>query len=220
MTGLTRKPVPTSGNEKLVVVDTNCLYRMYFSPIRPLMGRAMAGYMLMTLAQLAAELRQLATRPEHAWLSDPTILSDVDSAVVKLNRSQQAAVDGNTPPIRKRAEKFLRDHCIATKRNVIRNLSRADAFALVAAIELDAALATDEWPLRLFSAEVEADDNGNPIQLLSSVELLHLVEKEALITRDERVRTYRDWVQYGEFSQDAPAVYRRLFNEPPPKANR
>jgi rRNA-processing protein FCF1 len=207
------------GKDKLVVVDTNCLVRMYFSPVRPLMGRAVAKYALMTLAQLAAELRSLATRQEHAWLSDPVILAEVDAAVLRLTRKQLATVDLHVPPLRKRAEKFLREHCVATNRRMIRNLSKVDETALVAAIALDAALATDEWPLRLFSGQVEADDNGNSVELLSSVELLHLVEKEGLTTRAERISTYRAWVQYGEFCEDASTVYRKLFKEQPPKAN-
>lgn len=205
-------------NNKLVVVDTNCLLRLYISPVRPLLGRTVAKYQLMTLSELARELKGLAKSERHAWLSDPAILSDVDSACLNLTRVQQKSIQALVPALRKAGQTFLRKYCEKKKTRLVRNLSEADALALVASIELEAALATDEWPLRLFSAEVDADDNGGRVELLTSVELLHLVETHGLTTRDERIKTYRDWIRYDELCGDAPKLYLKLFGEGPPTA--
>jgi hypothetical protein len=43
---------------KLVVIDTNCLVRIYFSPVRPLLSKPVALHELKTLEEMARELRR------------------------------------------------------------------------------------------------------------------------------------------------------------------
>jgi hypothetical protein len=203
-------------NNKLVVVDCNCLVRLYFSPIRPILCRPFAGYEFKTLPALAGELRGLANGQRHSWLSDPVILSEVDGAAIALTSKQRNSIDTHAPNIRKFGQSVLRKYRADKGLIAPRNLSYADAVALTAAIELDAALATDEWPLRMVAGKVDADDEGNAVQLLCSVELLHMVEQEGQISRDARVKTYRDWINYKELFHEAPAMYRQLFGEAPP----
>jgi hypothetical protein len=203
---------------KLVLVDTNCLVRVYFSPLRPILGRPVAGFELKTLDGLAKELKGLAKRADLAWLSDQVILKEVDAATVHLTRLQRDSIKqdaigiqevGNAELYKAFQDKRLRER---------RTLSLDDAKALAACLELDAALATDEWPLRLVS-ELYDYDNGKPVVLLSSVELIELLERDGLISREVRVKTYSNWLKNGEkLLRESPEIYFRLFKEAPPTA--
>ena len=210
--------VAMSRPHRLVVVDTNCLVRLFFSSIRPLLSRPMAGHEFKTLDEMAIELRTLAEGDRHAWLNDPVILDEVNGAIITLTDAQRRDIDQNFELFRKRAQKMLRDHCIAQKTVKMRSFSDEDILALMVAMELDAALATDEWPLRLISQKFQANDAGDPVQLLCTVELLHIAETAGVTTPDERRKLYKEWANYGELLADAPQIYRRLFNEPPPSA--
>jgi hypothetical protein len=203
---------------KLVLVDTNCLVRIYFSPLRPILGRPVAGFELKTLDGLAKELKNLAKRADLAWLSDQVILKEVDAATVSLTKLQRDAIDQDALDIQKVGNATLYKDFQDRKLRVSRALSLADAKALAASLELNAALSTDEWPLRLVS-ELYDYDNGEPIELLSSVELIGLLESEGLMSREDRVKTYSDWLKNGEaLLRDSPAIYFRLFSEAPPTA--
>lgn len=203
---------------KLVLVDTNCLVRIYFSPLRPILGRPVAGFELKTLDGLAKELKNLAKRADLAWLSDQVILKEVDAATVPLTKLQRDAINQDAQHIQKVGNAVLYKDFQDRKFRAPRALSLADAKALAACLELDAALATDEWPLRLVS-ELYDYDNGKPVALLSSVELIELLEREGLISREVRVKTYSDWLKNGtSLLRESPEIYFRLFNEAPPTA--
>lgn len=204
---------------KIVVVDTNCLVRLYFSSLRPLLGSAFTGYVLMTLQELADELKNLASNDRHAWLSDQGIQAEVDGAVIQLTKQQESTVQIETPNVRRYGNAELRRYKEEQKIARPLTLSLADARALTVAIELGAALATDEWPLRLVADYIEADDNGGHVELLSSVELLHLLEKAGTIAKDERVKVYAHWRKDGEsLLRDSDARYKALFGEAAPTA--
>jgi hypothetical protein len=203
---------------KLVLVDTNCLMRIYFSPLRPILSRPVAGYELKTLDGLARELRNLAQREDLAWLSDQVILAEVDAAVVPLTQLQRNAIVGDASGIQKVGNAELHKDFVARGLRVCRTLSFADAKALAACLELNATLSSDEWPLRLVAGLYDYDD-GKPVELLSSLELIELLERENLISREERVKTYTDWLRNGEaLLRESPEIYFRLFNEEPPTA--
>lgn len=203
---------------QLVLVDTNCLVRVYFSPLRPILGRPVAGFELKTLEGLAKELKNLAQRPDLAWLSDQVILKEVEAATVTLTKLQRDAVNQDALAIQKLGNAVLYQDYQNRKLRAARALSLADAKALAACLELDAALSTDEWPLRLVS-ELYDYDNGDPVKLFSSVELIELLEREGLIDRDVRVKTYSDWLKNGEaLLRDSSDIYIKLFNEAPPTA--
>lgn len=204
---------------KLVVVDTNCLVRMYFSALRPMLGAEFSGYVLMTLQELADELKKLASNDKHAWLSDQGIQTEVDGAVIKLTRQQQSTIQNEAPGVRGHGNRMLQRH--KEQHNIARplTLSLADARALTAAIELGAALATDEWPLRLVAGYIQADDAGGYVELLSSVEVLHILEQAGALSRDERVNVYAQWRKSGEaLLGDSDTRYKALFGEAAPTA--
>lgn len=203
---------------RLVLVDTNCLVRIYFSRLRPILGRPVSGYELKTLDGLARELKNLAQRPDLAWLSDQVILQEVDAATVTLTKLQHDAVNQDALAIRSVGNAALYKDFQNKELLVRRTLSLADAKVLAATLELNAALSTDEWPLRLVSGLYDYD-NGQPVELLSSIELIELLEREGLISRDDRVKTYSDWLKNGEkLLKESPKIYRRLFKESPPNA--
>lgn len=203
---------------KLVLVDTNCLVRIYFSSLRPILGKPVAGFELKTLDGLAIELKNLAKRADLAWLSDQVIINEVDAATVSLSKLQNDAIKQDALEIQKIGNATLYKDFQDRKLRAPRTLSLADAKALAACLELNAALSTDEWPLRLVSKLYDYD-SGKPVELLSSVELIGLLEKEGLISREDRVKTYSDWLKNGEaLLRESPEIYFRLFHETPPTA--
>ena|GEM_PF-1439905 len=204
---------------KLVLVDTNCLIRMYFSPLRPVLSRPAVGYELKTLQTLADELKNIAIRrDEYAWLSAKDIQDDVDLAVLPLTKAQIQAIDQEAAGIRRQGNGMLQAYCQSQGIN-LRQLSAADARVLAAALELSIAMATDEWPLRHVASVYGCYDDGTPVEMLSSVELIALLEEEGLLTREDRMRTYADWLKFGEcLLRDSPRIYFKIFREYPPSA--
>jgi hypothetical protein len=208
----------TQVTNRLVLVDTNCLIRVYFSPLRPVLSRPAAGYELKTLQALANELKHIANRrDEFAWLSAKAIQDDVDLAVLALTKAQSLAIDQDAADIRKQGNGMLQVYCQGQGTN-LRQLSVADAKVLAAALELSIAMSTDEWPLR-YVASAYGYDDGNPVELFSSVELIALLEKEGLLSREERMRTYADWLKFGEcLLRESSQIYYKVFGEYPPDA--
>lgn len=205
---------------KLMIVDTNCLVRIYFSPLRPILGQVVSGYALKTLSELASELKALAGRQDLAWLSDKDIQQEVDAAVLTLTRGQRKIIYQDGSEIRVHGDAQLRKYCTDKGLQPIRSLSRCDARALAAALELNAALATDEWPLRRVAEDYDYDD-GNPVHLFSSVELLDLLEKQGLLNRDDRIKTYADWLKDGtKLLHGSAHRYKQLFGETAPTAQK
>lgn len=204
---------------KLILVDTNCLIRVYFSPLRPVLSRPAVGYELRTLQTLADELKNIANRRhEFAWLGVKTIQDEVDLAVLPLTKAQTQAIDQEAAGIRKQGNGMLQSHCQTRGINV-RKLSLADARALAAALELSIAMATDEWPLRHVASVYGYYDDGTPIELFSSVEIIALLENEGLLTREDRMRTYAGWLKFGEcLLRESPEIYFKAFGEYPPDA--
>lgn len=203
---------------KLVIVDTNCLVRIYFSPLRPILGQVVSGYELKTLPELANELKALAGRGDLAWLGDQVIQNEVDGALLVLSRAQKKIVYQDAPEIRRYGDAELLKYCTSKGLQPIRSLSMCDAKALAASLELTAALATDEWPLRRVAEDYDYDD-GTPVELLSSVELLQLLEAQGLLSREDRIKTYADWLKDGtRLLHGSGERYQELFGEGPPTA--
>jgi rRNA-processing protein FCF1 len=203
---------------RLVLIDTNCLVRIYSSPLRPILGSTASGYDFKTTAQLANELKNLAERSHFAWLSAPDIQDEVEASVVVVTKAQRDAIQQDAKGIREFGDDVLQRHCIEKNLSFSKSLSSADAKLLAAVMELNASMATDEWPLRVVAGWYGYDD-GQPLHLLSSVELLALLEQEGRITRDDRVKTYANWLKSGEkLLRESSAKYAQLFGESPPTA--
>jgi hypothetical protein len=203
---------------RLILVDTNCLIRIYFSPLRPILNRSASGYELRTLESLANELKNIARRrDEFAWLGARAIQDDVGLAILPLTKAQTLTIDQEASAIQRQGNGILLARCKESRIDV-RALSRADAKVLAASLELNTALSTDEWPLRLVAGFYSYDD-GNPVKLFSSIELIKLLEDEGLLTRDDRIKTYADWLKFNEnLLRDSPEIYFKIFDEAPPTA--
>ncbi|WP_145995379.1 hypothetical protein [Macromonas bipunctata] len=108
---------------QLVVVDTNCLVRVYFSPLRPIFGRVVDGYELKTLAVLAEEIKTLAERNDFAWLSDKVILSEADAATLKLSKLERDTINEDARAIRKHGNAELYQEYLTKNLETQRSLS-------------------------------------------------------------------------------------------------
>lgn len=197
----------------IVVVDTCCFIRLMFSPLRPLLGSAIGGYQLMTLANLAKECGPGTEVVErNPWLLAPDVQDELTKNCLKFREPKTSEVRKWAKTFLERGNSLLRTHCIAQKMDLIRELSRADVYALAAAQVLDVPLATDEWPLT-WAAERVSDVEV----ILTSVALLHIMEKSGKITREQRVNIAATWVKQDE---KLPAnwrnQYKELFQDEPP----
>jgi len=165
---------------------------------------------------LANEFKNIIKRKDqYCWLSKKDIHDDVELAILTLTSKQQSVIDQDTIGILKDGNSALHKYCQERGIN-IRKLSPTDARLLASALELNAAMATDEWPLRLV-ADLYDYDNGKPVDVLSSIDILFFLEKEKLLTPDERKRIYADWLKFGEkLLNQSPNIYRELFGEEPP----
>lgn len=200
---------------RLVIVDTNCFVRLYMSPVRPLLGSVVGGFKLMTLTELKLETSLRSNvRERHPWMGAVDIQADLDGACLKLREPKKGKIEQAARVARTTGNGLLAAHCASHGIPLLRELSLTDARALAATDVLDASLATDEWPLRLVATSMGM---GDPGQLFSSVELLHLLATVGSLGRDERIQTVRVWIQQAEALQRGwEARYAELFGEAPP----
>lgn len=201
-------PPPT-----LLVVDTNCFIRLLFSPLRPVLGSTFAGYRLVTLVELADEVgpgTEVAER--HPWLLEEAVQKELAGNCLKLREPKKSVTFSEARRLRSEGNTLLRKYCTDNKLDKIRELSAADAKALAAAQTVGGLLATDEWPLA-FVAERASDVST----VLTSVAVVHLMEKDAKITREQRIETVTGWVKSGEkLPRHWAQQYKDLFGEEPP----
>ena len=204
---------------KIVVVDTNCYVRLLHSPLRPLLGKVVSGFKLMTTVDLAAEtLGKSGLGSRQAWLASPEIQAELAGATLKFREPKSSRMAEEADTFRRIGNALLRKDCEA-KGILVRTLSIVDARAWAAAALLNGVLATDEWPLRLATSRVDVDDEGNKLSLLSTIDLVHLLEQAGSLSSAQRVALMRSWKLSGEaLHREADDDYRRLFQEDPPDA--
>lgn len=197
----------------IVIVDTNCFIRLMFSPLRPVLGSAFGGYQLMTIANLAEECgpdTEVADR--HPWLLASEVQRELANNCLNFREPKATQVRKWAKIFLDRGNRLLRDYCIENKLDKIRQLSRTDVNALAAAQVLDGPLATDEWPLT-WAAERVSDVEV----ILTSLDLIHFMERDEKITREQRIATVSVWVKNGEnLPGNWRATYLELFQEEPP----
>jgi|TARA_B100001105_G_scaffold193316_1_gene157363 hypothetical protein len=197
----------------IVVVDTNCFIRLLFSPLRPVLGATFGGYLLMTLADLVGECgpgTEVAER--HPWLLEPDVQAELQKNCLKLREPKKTDMANLAKQFRSNGNSRLRKHCEAKKLKKIRELSRADVNALAAAQVLGGPLATDEWPLTMV-----ANEQSDVPLVLTSVAIVHLIEKDGKISREQRIEVVANWVKHGEkLPDDWRDQYKALFGEEPP----
>jgi hypothetical protein len=171
----------------------------------------------MTLVQMAKEVKGLARSPDYAWLNIERI-SEVDNSVISLSKSQEKSIEQRRINEQGHWQTALERHCTAMGTVCTRSLSKTDATLLSAAIELKSILVTDEWPLNWVAENFDYDD-GTPIEVMLSIDVLALLEAGSVIEASERHRTYQSWRQSGELlHRSSDNKYLQLFSESPPTA--
>jgi hypothetical protein len=198
---------------KLVIVDTNCYVRLYLSPVRPILGASFGAYKLVTLTELKVESGPGSRIADlYPFLGAQDIQRELDDACLRIREPKKSRIAKLVAITMKQANIHLARHCKDTNLLVIREISGADARALVAADVLDAALATDEWPLTLAAKML-----GYPGEVFDTLDVLHLMEKAGGITVEQRRETVRTWGGYGEeVPRGWDRKYATLFGEPFP----
>lgn len=198
---------------KLLIVDTNCYVRLYLSPVRPILGSIFGGYKLVTLTELHIE-SGAGTRvsTQYPFLQTEEIQNELKQACLTIREPKKSRIEKGIPAVQRMGNRHLSVYCKATNRKEVRELSRADTRLYVTADELDAGLATDEWPLRLVASRL-----GTGEHLFDTLDLLRLMETSLAITPDQRRETVRLWRLYGEHLPDGwETRYGEFFGEPPP----
>jgi len=190
-----QQPPQTQQTSRLVLVDTCSLVRLYYTDVKPIAGRTVAQYQIMTLETLANEVRGLASGEAYAWLSVER-LNEIHSSIFKLTSAQATSIETRRKRDQPNWQLSLDAYC-QSKGTTPRITSRNDGFALAAAIEHKAILVTDEWPLKWIAENFDYDD-GSPIDSLLSVDVLALLEQNSVIDDNGRRQTYRSWRMAGE----------------------
>ncbi len=199
-----------------LVVDTNCFIRLLNGP-RPLIGAVLGEFRLVTIHELQQETMVRRLVNEYPDLGQPQIQHELALGTLSFKRAEKKKLDELAGELRAAGQTYLNAHCNIQNIDV-RTLSRVDATAWAAAMQLQGALATDEWPLRFAAGLIGADDEGGgKVKLYSSVSLLALLEQHGRITAPERWNLMREWrVTNERLHRDADAEYTKFFGEMPP----
>ena len=184
-----------------------------------MLGEIVCGYKLITIQELANETNQkggiISRLP---WLRNADVQNDLNAAIINFTEKENEEYDDDAEAYLLAADSFLEIYCANNNINQVRYMSFSDAKALAIALHQGYILATDEWPLREFSKIIEPDSNGDRLQLLTSLDLLQLLEQGGKIDADNRRKTVRDWILNEEsLIRSWEIDYWRLFNEAPPR---
>lgn len=206
---------------RILIVDTNVYLRLFFSSARPLLGVDIGGIKLVVIRELVDEfLRSPRLRRDYPWVAESPHKEELAAAILQLDAAVAATVAADTPWYLAECNAVLDYHCKSEQLDVIRTVSTCDATALTTALEVGAGFVTDEWPLRYVAERVEADDQGNRLEVWGSLDALAHFEKAGKIDREERVKTVLGWIRFGEkLPRDWDKRYQALFGEAAPRAN-
>lgn len=201
-----------------IVVDTNCFLRLLDWEPRPFVGQVVGGYKLVTTEKLVVEAMSQDLQERYPRLKHPLIQRELKAAALRYPPAVQKTLRADTDEFRLGANGVIATHCAAQKTRV-RSLSDVDASLWATAVYAKGALATDEWPLTLAAETIPFDDDGNVLQVFSSVQLLHMLETAGKLDSAGRWNMMRQWRQEREYlHRDADEQYRQLFGEAPPTA--
>lgn len=209
---MAQKPTP-------LVVDTNCFLRLLDWGPRPLVGQTVSTFRLVTTQRLVREGQSPELQERYPKLANAGIQRELKAAAQKFPPRQQQLLKNEGDAFRLQANAVVKAHCLAEGTAVLRSLSAVDASLWATAVHLKGALATDEWPLTMAAECIPFDDEGNCIQVFSSVHILHMLETDGRLSAAERWNMMRQWRRDGEgLHRDADKQYKALFGETPPNA--
>ncbi|HDR8959869.1 hypothetical protein LGN06_21495 [Burkholderia vietnamiensis] len=201
---------------RLLLVDTNCFLRIYHSPLRPFLGTDVGGYRILTLGSLLEEFRQSQRLDrEYAWVAADLALEEANGALPDLPDHDREDVANEIRQLRPYAKAFLERHC-AREGIPPKSLSSRDLELLATAAVFDAAIASDEWPLKLIVEDLTSEDDYQ-IEIVTSLHVLHLLELAGRLDANERRNTVTSWLRCDEKLPRAwRELYRQLFGERAP----
>lgn len=203
---------------RFILVDTNCFIRLYCSPIVPLLQQQVGDYQLLTLKGLIDEFFESPRLlKEYPWVSKEPKVSDLKNAALIVRGINARLINEQKKELRPYADSFLAKYC--KDRNIVpaKRLSSRDLELLASAVVLRAIVATDEWPLGLVIRDLMQDPDDYEIELMTSLDILHLLEKNGKLARDIRIQTCDSWIRLGEkMPTDWRKQYKALFGEPAP----
>lgn len=183
------------------------------------MGQTVASFRLVTTERLVGECQSVDLQEKYPKLGDAGIQRELKAAALKFPPRQKRRLNEDTEEFRSQANAILEVYCIA-QGTTIRSLSYVDASLWATAVYMQGALATDEWALTMAAERIPYDDEGNCIQVFSSVHILHLLETAGKLDSNERWNMMRQWRREGEgLHRDADKQYEQLFGQAPPTAN-
>ncbi|MBF5013493.1 hypothetical protein [Burkholderia pseudomultivorans] len=201
---------------RLLLVDTNCFLRIYHSPLRPFLGTDVGGYRILTLGSLLEEFRQSQRLDrEYAWVAADLALEEANGALPELPDHDREDVANEIRQLRPYAKAFLERHC-AREGIPPKSLSSRDLELLATAAVFDAAIASDEWPLKLIVEDLTSEDDYQ-IEIVTSLHVLQLLELAGRLDANERRNTVTSWLRCDEKLPRAwRELYRQLFGERAP----
>ncbi len=201
-----------------LIVDTNCFLRLLEWGPRPLVGQTVASFRLVTTERLVSESQSESLQEKYPKLANVGIQRELKAAALGFPPRDKKALKEDTEEFRSLANAIVEAHCIAQQTR-IRSLSFVDASLWATAVHMHGALATDEWALTMAAELIPFDDDGNCIQVFSSVHILHMLETAGKLNPNERWNMMRQWRREGEgLHRDADKQYKKLFDEEPPTA--
>ena len=146
-------------------------------------------------------------------------MANLQSAAIKLSTATKNQVKKRVSELKPIANNFLEDYCDKNNVEVFRQLSTCDTELLATAIATRATIATDEWPLRKVIEYLQDDDDkAYAVGLMSSIEVICLLEQNGKITKTQRIETIQKWIDDGEkLLRGWRSRYAKLFGEPAPE---
>lgn len=210
---------PKEVQERVILVDTNCFIRLYQSPVLPFLGKKVEGYHLLTLPLLIDEfLNSRNLQIKYAWLKKTVESEDLKTAGFHVPADDQESIDEIADLHEDYCNDVLYDYC--QKEEIeIRELSPDDCQLLATAIHFRTLIASDEWPLAYAVKDLmdaPAEDEYC-IGILTSIDILFLLEKAGLLNKQERIDTIKGWLRNDEkLHREWRKTYRSLFNEGAP----
>lgn len=207
-----------AGN-RIVLVDTNCYLRLYYSPVKPFLGQVVKCYRLLTLKILVDEfLNSPRLKREYAWLEGTVRSEDLKQIALPLTSDEQSSVSEIMIEHRDYVDALLEDYCNGQSIDYPKRLSHCDLELLATAIEKEAIIATDEWPLAYVVNDLmSVPDDGYNIGILTSIDILYLLECANKLPHEETIKTVRSWMQNDEkLPRKWRFRYKQLFGEDAP----
>lgn len=213
-----KSTIPATLEPRLVLIDTNCFLRLYHSPVRPFMGEVIGNYKLMTLQSLIDEFYQSKRLQEiYAWATADIKAEDVGKIALQLTQQEESEVRQEYDLHEVYVQDVIQRHCLA-QNTTVRSLSKRDLNLLATSIAKSAIIATDEWPLRLAIEDLISEEDEYEIAVISSLDILHLLEENKRLKPEERRETIISWIRYDEkLPRGWKRHYKQLFSESAPE---